>query len=211
MGRHSYIAEQLRKPSGFYGKYVLGRFMNKANADLNAQTLALLELQPDDDVLEVGFGAGDLIGRIAPLIHQGSVVGVDHSPDMGALCRKRFAGYIEDGKVELVCASAEALPFDADRFSKICAVNTIYFWSKPAIVFDELWRVLRPSGRLVMGFLPRSTMGQFEEADYGFTLYEAEEVERLFRKAGFRDVKTVTGTDKRGEFACVVGQKHAEG
>ena len=210
MGRHSFIARQLRKPSGIYGKYVLSRYMNKADADLNTQTLTSLDLQPDDRVLEVGFGGGDLISRMLPLIDKGSVTGVDYSSDMVALCGKRFSPSIAAGQVELICANAEALPFEADSFSKVCTVSTIYFWSQPAVALDELSRVLRPNGRLVVGFVPRSTMSKFPETEHGFTLYDSEEVAQLLREAGFREVNTITGTDRRGEFACVIGEKNAE-
>lgn len=108
MGMHSFVASQLRKPSGFYGRHLLSRFLNKANADLNRQTLASLSLEPDDRVLEVGFGAGDLISRIAPVLAKGSIAGVDYSPEMVALCTKRFASLIAAKRVELRCTNAEA-------------------------------------------------------------------------------------------------------
>jgi len=52
-----FMAGQARKPSGFIGS-VLGRMLNKFSADMNRHSVALMELVPEDRVLEVGFGGG---------------------------------------------------------------------------------------------------------------------------------------------------------
>jgi ubiquinone/menaquinone biosynthesis C-methylase UbiE len=49
---------------------------------MNELTLRLLELVPDDCVLEIGFGGGDLIDRIAPLVTRGHIAGVDFSSEI---------------------------------------------------------------------------------------------------------------------------------
>lgn len=210
MGRHSFAAGQLRKPSGLYGKYVIARFMNKANTDLNARVLAALSLQSDDEVLEVGFGGGGLIERIAPRLGDGMVAGVDYSETMVSLCGRRFASHIAAGRVELSCAAVESLPFKNDSFSKACTVNTIYFWANPTVSLNEIRRVLRPDGRLVVGFVPRETMSKYPQTEYGFTLYDADQVAGLMSGAGFSDVELIAGSNSRGEFACAVGRKGAE-
>jgi SAM-dependent methyltransferase len=211
MGATAFMASQLRKPSGFFGRFVTSRFLNRANVAINRLTLASLALEPDDQVIEVGFGAGDLINRVAPVVAKGSITGVDFSPEMVAACRRRFASLIRAGHVELRCASAEHLPFDSDRFTKACTVNTVYFFSDPAVPLSELWRVLRVGGRLVVGFSPRATMQHKQVTRQGFTLYEPDQIRRLLEEAGFGSVEMIPGSGPRGEFMCAIGTKYRAG
>ena len=208
MGVQDFIAGQLRKPTGFFGRHVAARFMRWANAEINLRTMDALSLQPDDRVLEVGPGPGDLMNRIVPMVPRGSITGIDFSPEMIDVCAKRFATLIESRRVELRCANADALPCSTDQFTKACTVNTIYFWSEPGAVVGEFWRVLRTGGRLVVSFRPRVTMKRLTETP-AFALYDGDEVAGLLEHAGFRDLQLIRGEDRRGEFLCAVGSKLA--
>jgi len=207
MGALQFIASQLRKPSGFIGKLVVARILNSGNAPMNQSTLAELDLKPDDTVIEIGFGGGDLINRMASLLPEGHIAGVDFSPEMVELCTKRFAERIRDGQIELHCASAESLPLSSDSFTKACTVNTIYFWPDATGPLGELRRVLKPGGRLVVCFNPRATLQNVPFTKYGFRYYEPSDVPDLLRQVGFTGVRTVSGTTRLGEFLCAVGTK----
>jgi hypothetical protein len=52
----SFLARQLAHPSGFFGRQVISRFMNRSTAGHNAMVLEDLEVGPASRVLEVGFG-----------------------------------------------------------------------------------------------------------------------------------------------------------
>jgi ubiquinone/menaquinone biosynthesis C-methylase UbiE len=200
----TFLAGQLRKPSGLFGRVVVGRVLNRGNAAMNELTRQLLELVPDDRVLEVGFGGGDLIDRMAPALTTGRIVGVDFSPDMTALCAKRFAPLVRAGRLELRCGPVETLPYADGSFTKACTVNTIYFWSDPVGALREMRRTLVPQGRLVVTFNPPATAGKLPYTKHGFTLYEPDQVRALLRDAGGRDVELVAGTSRLGEFFCAV-------
>ena len=137
MGILEFVASQLRKPSGLIGKFVVARILNTGNVPMNQLTLASLDLKPDDRVIEIGFGGGDLMNRMASVVTNGHIAGVDFSPEMVELCTKRFAPLIQSQRIELHCASAERLPLDSDRFTKACTVNTIYFWPDPVGPLSE--------------------------------------------------------------------------
>ena len=201
----TFVAGQLRKPAGLFGRVVVARMLNRANGAMNALTLRLLELVPDDRVLEIGFGGGDLIARMAPVLTRGRIAGVDFSPDMTAFCAKRFRGLIESGRVELRCADASAMAHPDGAFTKACTVNTIYFWPDPVAALAEIRRTLAPGGRLVVSFNPPATAGKLPYTKHGFALYEPDRVRTLMREAGFRDLDVVGGSSGLGEFFCAVG------
>ena len=137
MGVPEFFADQLRNPTGFFGRVVMSRFFDRSSAAINQLTMASLALEPADRVLEVGFGAGDLITHMAPVVREGFVAGADFSPDMVSVATKRLAPLVSAGRVELRCASAERLPYADGSFAKACTVNTIYFWPQPAVAIKS--------------------------------------------------------------------------
>jgi ubiquinone/menaquinone biosynthesis C-methylase UbiE len=92
--------------------------MARMNADCGAWVSDLLEVGPNDRVLEVGFGPGVIIQRLAELAAAGHVAGVDQSREMVEQARARNATAIRDGRVDLRHGSVENLPFDDDSFDK---------------------------------------------------------------------------------------------
>ena len=129
--------------------------------------------------LEIGVGSGRFA---APL---GVAVGVDPAPEMLAYARARG--------VEGVEGVAEALPFAAGSFAFALVVTTICFVDSPAQMLAEARRVLKPGGRLIVGFIDRaSSLGQdylAHQAENVFyraaTFYSAAEVEGLLLARGF--------------------------
>ena len=213
MGVPEFFADQLRNPSGWFGRAVMSRFFDRSSAAINKLTLASLALEPGDTVLEVGFGAGDLIAHMAPAVGSGFVAGADFSPDMVAVASRRLAPLVRAGRVELRCAGAESLPYPDGHFTKACTVNTVYFWPEPEVALRELSRVLGAGGRLVIGFSPAEAMRRMPKrlTGHGFTLYEPDHLRRLLEDAGFGDVAMVPGHGPRGDFLCAVATKTGAG
>ncbi|GAB7386269.1 hypothetical protein BSNK01_01040 [Bacillaceae bacterium] len=81
-----------------------------ANKELNQWTISLLNVQPNDRILEVGFGPGIAIQEISGMIEDGSIVGIDPSQTMLSQAQKRNAFAIRQGKVRLYLSSVENLP-----------------------------------------------------------------------------------------------------
>jgi SAM-dependent methyltransferase len=152
----------------------------KHEAAYLSELLALRALVPwSGRGIEIGVGSGRFA---APL---GIGVGIDPSPAMLALAAAR--------SVDVVEGTAEDLPFPAASFDHALVVTTICFVDSPARMLAEAHRVLKPAGRLVIGFIDReSRIGQdyvAHQAENVFyreaTFYSADEVERLLRDAGF--------------------------
>jgi SAM-dependent methyltransferase len=129
--------------------------------------------------IEIGVGSGRFA---APL---GVQVGVDPSSAMLAHAAARG--------IEVAEGVAEKLPFAAGSFDHALVVTTICFVDSPARMLAEARRVLKPGGRLVIGFIDRaSAMGQdylAHQAENVFyreaTFYSADEVARLLQETDF--------------------------
>lgn len=200
------IAKHLRKPTGWFGRRVIAPALNRANAALNRAALDLLDPRHDDRVLEVGFGGGDMIARLARRVTTGRIAGLDYAPDVVALGERRFRDLVASGRLVLVCASVDAMPYPDALFTKACTMNTIYFWPDPVLALGELRRVLVDDGVLVLGFRLGSSLGRHSFAKFQ-NHYEIEDVRRMMVAAGFRELRFVPGRDLVGEFATAVGRR----
>jgi SAM-dependent methyltransferase len=100
-------------------------------------------------LLDLGCGDGKLAVELA---RRGAcVTAVDASPSMIDAARARAAE--EGANIRFAIATANALPFPAEEFDTVTAVTILCFVDDAKPVFDEIARVLRPRGRLVIGEL----------------------------------------------------------
>ena len=175
------------RPRGVLGK-LGGTIMARMNSACGAWVVDLLAIKPSDRVLEVGFGPGVVIQNLARLASAGHVAGVDPSREMVAQAQARNASAIQSGRVELRLGSAESLPLEDDSFDKALAINSMQVWPDPVAGLRELRRVLKPGGKVALGFTPYS--GQQKE-----TLSE------LLSTAGFGALEL----DENAENFCVLG------
>ena len=190
MQREAFVTArgQFGRPRGVLG-WIAGRLMAHGNEAMNRAAFELLDVQPTDYVLEVGFGPGRLITRVARRATEGLVAGVDLSEVMVRQAARRNRAFIRDGRVELEPGGVSGLRFPDGQFTKVCAVNSLQFWPAPVDDLREVRRVMRYGGRLVLGLRMRGP-GGWGMATAGFTADEVDEVRQLVRQAGFRDVRT---------------------
>lgn len=198
------IAKHLRKPTGWFGRLVMAPVLNRANAALNRATIELLGVRPDDRVLEIGFGGGDMIARLSRRATRG-LAGLDYSPDVVARAARRFRAQVASGTITFVCASVEAMPYPDASFTKACTLNTVYFWPDPVLALREIRRVLTEDGVLALGFRLGTSLGRHAFARYQ-NHYEVEDVRRMMEAAGFRDLRFVPGRDRVSTFAIALAR-----
>jgi len=202
-----YLARQLSIPSGIVGRLVLAPLWNRRNSALNDAALESLALDPRDRVLEVGFGGGYLLGRMAAVVTEGLVAGVDVSQAMLEYCERRYRPLIEEGRLELSCAGAEALPHPSGRFTKAVTVNSLFYWDDVPQALAELCRVLEKGCRLVLCLTCKGSLEKRDFARQGLALYEDEELCRAVQAAGFGQLELSRAADRHREFVCLVGIK----
>ncbi len=183
-----FIDGQYRRPSGVVGRFI-GRRMARDHRPENLWTVQLLNAQPADHILEIGFGPGLAIQELAKVVRQGRVAGIDFSRTMVRAAQRRNVAAIKAGRVELTYGEAANLPFEASSFDKVFGIHTIYFWHKPQDTLREVWRVLRPGGMLAITVLPREKWNASDpNAPVGTAdcrPYSGDEIVRMLAHAGF--------------------------
>jgi SAM-dependent methyltransferase len=195
MKRNLFIAQQSSRPSGIAG-YILARVMSVETAEDNDIALTLLDIAPSDSVLEVGFGHGRTLARVAERAREGFVAGVDFSSDMVKMAARRNRRLLRSGRMEIRRADASCLPFADRSFDKALSVHTIYFWPNPAREIQEIARTLRGGGRLAIGFrYDREAIANFPAPVY--TFHHPDAVVSMLREEGFERVRLERST--RGE------------
>lgn len=149
-----------------------------------------LALTADDRLLEVGCGGGAFLREA--LASGCRAQAVDHSPEMVETALEVNREAVREGRLEVREADAASLPF-ADA-SSTCAVSTgvFHFLPDPDRALREIYRVLRPGGRLILfvgSKVLRGTPAAPEPVASRLRWYEDEELAELARHAGFTNVR----------------------
>ena len=137
----------------------MGWVMARENDPMNALAVDALAPASDDRVLEVGFGPGAGLARLAAAVPDGCVEGVDHSAAMLDAARRRNRRAVAAGRVRVQLGSVDVLPYEDQSFDGVIAVNNHQFWRDPLADLREIVRVLRPGGRVVVAVRARSPEG----------------------------------------------------
>jgi 2-polyprenyl-3-methyl-5-hydroxy-6-metoxy-1,4-benzoquinol methylase len=126
-------APRYDRDTGFYDLLLLGNSRSWACSQASSQ------------VLEVAIGTG----RNLPFYPRGiQLTAIDFSPAMLDIARGRAAKLGID--VTLIEADAQHLPFAADRFDTVVCTLALSSIPDPAAAINEMHRVLRPGGQLLV-------------------------------------------------------------
>lgn len=198
-----------RKPEGQAGAAMLSR-MNESHGPVTDWALSFMDATGAARLLDIGCGGGATIGRLAKLAPEARVTGVDYSPVSVEESNAYNKDLIAEGRVEVIEASVEQLPFADDTFDRITTVESFYFWPDPEENLKEVRRVLKPGGRFFLIADIYGKAGLDQAILENIELYDLfnpskEEFHILFRNAGFIAVKihVKEGTD----WICVEGIK----
>ena len=200
MTKPELIARQSRQPSGWFGE-IVARVMSFETAPANRIAIERLAVQAGEAVLEVGCGHGLTLARVAqgPC---GFLAGIDPSDVMVRLARRRLRRRIAAGEAEIARATSAALPFADARFDAALAVHVLYFWKDAIADLREIRRVLRPGGRLLLGYRPRDAETLASLPATVYSLRSVEETEGLLAKAGFAAIRSTEHSIGKSPFVC---------
>lgn len=185
-------------PRGLPG-WLGGAIMARMTRIRNQWTLSLLDIRPDEHILEVGFGPGALIQQLADKARQGYVAGIDMSPLMLKQASKRNAEAIGEGRVRLRIGSALELPFEDASFDKALSANSIHIWPDRLAGVKEMYRVLKPGGEIAIIVQPVWARTDDEVKAIG------EDLVDLLTEAGFQRSRLEFKQMKPKSSVCALG------
>ncbi len=161
-------------------------------------------LPPGGRLLDIGCGTGLFIEQY--LERGGRGVGLDISPKMIERGRDRVPA------ADWVVGTGESLPFRDDSFDAVSSLLAFSYFKDPQGMLSEVYRVLRPGGRVALCTLGRNfltaglpaihTLGELARVrqvgmgNFGERYYSEAEMSELFSGASFVDVRV-----KRCSFA----------
>lgn len=203
------LVENAERPQGFWGKMMI-KSMNKGHSDLTDWALVHLEIKRSYNVLDVGCGGGKTVSKLCTKIGNGKVFGIDYSELCVEKSKKLNKNNIMCGKASILQASVSSLPFDDDKFDLVTAVETYYFWPDKLNDLKEVYRVLKPGGKLLLVFEMVKSDEEPNKWDKVEKLLGIEAVSKdgiadILLHAGYQNIRTYSKSST-GWF-CVTAEK----
>ena len=158
--------------------------------------------------IEIGVGSG----RFAQPL--GISVGIEPSPKMRAISTERG--------IKTIDGVAEKLPIESESFDYVLFVTTVCFLDSLTLAFEEAFRILKPGGIVVIGFIekdsPLGRIYQRRKAESRFyrdaTFHTAAEVIQILETTGFIDfsfVQTLLSEHEQIDIAQPVIEGYGDG
>src|SRR5579864_34433 len=186
--------------------------MNSRHSKVTDWGLSHITARAGDMILDVGCGGGKTVSKLAAIATQGKVYGLDFSDVSVVVANKLNAHLIETGLVEIREGSVSELPFAADTFDLVTAVETHFWWPDLPAGMREIQRVLKPGGTLAIiaeiykgAETKTAKLAEKHISRIGMKFLSADEHRGLFADTGYSDVRIVTESGKG--WICGIGKK----
>lgn len=180
------LAQNLGNPQGEKGIEV-GEMMNATNIGMTLESIKTLLIEDHEHILEIGHGNAGHLKSILRIAKNLKYTGIDISETMHHEAKRINQEF--KNQADFVLYEGEKFPFEDEVFDKIFTVNTVYFWKNPVDYLNEIYRVLKDNGTLVLTFGQRDFMEKLPFTEYNFTLYNTDEMEELISKSHFKRMK----------------------
>jgi len=186
--------------------------MNSRHSKVTDWGMSHISIDKRDTILDAGCGGGRTVNKLAAIASQGKVYGIDFSGASVAFAKRINKQWIDTGRVEIREASVSQLPFSADVFNVVTAVETHFWWPDLPSDMREVLRVLKPGGVLIIiaeVYKGANTVTAKLAEKYallsGMKLLTVNEHRELFANAGYSDVQIIE--EPRKGWICGIGRK----
>ncbi len=191
-----------------------GRYDRQWRSYLNHTQQKASELllpEYNDKILDSSGGTG-LFATYLLKKPETSVVISDFSDEMLEQARQRFNS--QRDRVTIVRADAHKLPFSDGAFHKVYNLNSLHYYANQDFAVDELVRVCRPGGKLLIldwssdTRLFRMFARIMRMAGYEYSrILSSDELRNMFRERGLHIIQSENWTWRGWSLAAVVAEK----
>lgn len=181
-----------------YDKY-LGPFLFEHFAAVLADKL--IQYKPSK-ILDIACGTGIVTKKIAEILPEARVIGLDLNPDMIEYGKKTIGGKFP---IEWKVSDAENLPFDNETLDAVTCQFGIMFFPDKVRVINEVMRVLKPNGIFIFNTwdsLQKNDIMKIADEVMGrifsdnppdfykipFSFYDTKEIHELLSQLCFKDI-----------------------
>lgn len=196
------IESQLSFPEGEKG-IEIAVMMNETNIKMTTTSITALQIQDSQVVVELGHGNCKHLDLILNKANNIKFYGLEISETMFNEAIKLNQPFIENNKADFYLYDGEEIPFESNSINKIMTVNTLYFWDKPIVLLNELYRILKPNGKLVITFAKEEFMKNLPFVGQKFRLFTNQKALELISKSKFKVESIINEND-------IVMSKHGE-
>jgi cyclopropane fatty-acyl-phospholipid synthase-like methyltransferase len=201
------IANQFKKPTGILG-FITSKIMDKGNINVIEWVYSLLDFKDNENILEIGYGSGILINKIAKNDKKVKIYGIDFSKVMFDRANKSNRTYLEKGDVKL--SFGDILDYNEELvlFDKIIAINVIYFWNNLNLYLKHIYEILNKSGKIYFYMADSDAMkkAKFTTTNI-FNKYRVDDVIDELKKLNFKNIKFETSKTNFEKAYCIIAEK----
>jgi len=198
-----YVGNNFGNPNGIGGK-LSTKIMNIMNQNQYKFILENINLEPNNTVLDIGFGNGYLIKKLFKKNIQINICGIEISNDMLKYVMKKNRKNIEKGKLKLSLENISKTSFEENTFDKIYTVNTIYFWDELEKIFSEIKRILKPNGIFLNIVYTKEYLNKIIYTKYGYKKYTVEEIKNITEENGMIIIAIIE--IKKNKSYCIISE-----
>jgi ubiquinone/menaquinone biosynthesis C-methylase UbiE len=188
MSHEKRMLPQPMLPRGLVGR-IAAWVMVTGHKSIYKNMSELLDLQPEDDLLEIACGCGHFLKKYASHVH--NIAGLDLSQLMVKIATRKNRDRVAAGTAEFVHGEASRLPWQDNKFSVITTMGSFIAFPKPLETLKEMYRVLQPGGRVVVSveWNAEDGLDHTKEVNrWGMGLWMEDDIRSMMIEAGFVDV-----------------------
>jgi ubiquinone/menaquinone biosynthesis C-methylase UbiE len=159
------------------------QIMNKTHGKLFKIGLSNMNVRENCKLLDVGFGGGKALKAISKRYENIKLFGIDFSDVAIKVASKNNKKDIKTGKMILLKADIEFIPFRDNSFDVITAFQTHYHWRNMESKMKEIYRVLNENGQFLI-------VAEKYKINYHMQAYKTErEMKELLLKTGYKNIE----------------------
>jgi len=149
------------------------------------------------ELLDIGSGSGGVDIVLAQKHGAGTVVGIDVDKKLVDLANHRLRRFDLESRIKYQLVEPGPLPFHDNAFDVVFSKDAIIHIQDKRDLYSEVFRVVRPGGRLFVSDWLRgegdefdSTVERFAEVSgHDFTLVSLREIGKILERLGFEEIE----------------------